>query len=594
MRTARFTARIRKRSIPMSSAVSRHKKAARAGLLAPAFFLLGACTPFLQNSGSWKEPFLNLDFEQATPTGMPLNWYIEAEEAGTEVRAAIDSGHHFSGQSALRITSATDRPVPVYTPLFLGQDCPHLVVLDGAAYAEGASTAIRPVLFTPGGARAIGEPLVLAGNGWHTFQHRISADPNACLPSGLKMGLLIQGPGEIWIDGLHVLVDGQSWGQGAPPTKPTTNQIRALAAVAIGLENYSVSADPAARLRAAAPFGSARVVALGENTHGADGLFRMKFDLIRFLVRERGYQVLALEAPAIEADKVDDYVLGHSSDRAAAIEALGYPSWKTDEMWRVVEWLRQYNRSGNDPVHFRGFDVQNPQLTASPDMLMAIAKDPAVSAALATLRRTRETDLTGKAMLTQLGALSGQVADSTAIPAPAKQKLRRYLRTLDRGLRMDRPEGKTRDAFMADEVMDLLEESDRKVILWADNTHVTRAGGAMGHFLGDRLGSDYLSVGMTFNRGHYSAYGPERVYPVQEGFPGTHEYLLSQRRGDYLVALASLPAGHPLRQAAGFRYIGSRPQRLNQFQPLRLEEHFDLIGFTETTEGTRDLTRESR
>jgi erythromycin esterase-like protein len=131
---------------------------------------------------------------------------------------------------------------------------------------------------------------------------------------------------------------------------------------------------------------------------------------------------------------------------------------------------------------------------------------------------------------------------------------------------------------------------DLKLVLWADNTHVTRAAGAMGSFLAERLRDDYLPVGLTFDAGRYSAYGPERIYPVQEGFSGTHEYVLSQhRRGDYLVALAALPPGHPLGQVAGFRYIGSRPQRLNQFQPLLLEEHFDIIGFTRTTEGTRDL-----
>ena len=159
---------------------------------------------------------------------------------------------------------------------------------------------------------------------------------------------------------------------------------------------------------------------------------------------------------------------------------------------------------------------------------------------------------------------------------------------------MNRPEvnGQSRDAYMAEEVMALLEEagSEGGIILWADNTHVTRFGDAMGAHLSRQLHDDYLAVGFTFNRGYYSAYGPALRYVVQPGFPGTHEYLLSrQRRGAYLLALDSLPRTHPLRQVAGFRYIGSRPQQLNQFHPHRLDDHFDVIGFVESTDSTRYL-----
>ncbi len=52
----------------------------------------------------------------------------------------------------------------------------------------------------------------------------------------------------------------------------------------------------------------------------------------------------------------------------------------------------------------------------------------------------------------------------------------------------------------------------------------------MGSFLAERLRDDYLPVGLTFNAGRYSACGPERIYPVEEGFRGTHEYILSQHR----------------------------------------------------------------
>jgi erythromycin esterase len=540
-------------------------------------------------------PFLNLDFEFATPYGMPLNWYIEAEEAGAGVRVSLDEANPFFGSKALRVAADGKAPFPIYTPLFLGPTCRQEAILKGYARAERAGLVIRPILFAPGGARTAGAPLAPTGEGWREFRHRMTAEPGECLPPNLKLGLLVMGAGEVWIDRLDLSVDGHAWGGTAPREQGSEIGLAPLQAAAVGLEDYSAAAGLAARMRAAALFRSARVVALGENSHGAGALFRVKLELIRFLVSERGYSVLALEMPATEADKVNDYVSGGGTDRETVLKALTYPSWQTEEMWRVVAWLRQYNRDARKPVRFRGFDVQNPQLPlAAAARLAGAVRDPDIAPALAALRQAMATDSTAQAALTRVETLSSQVEASTAIPPSDKPTLLRYLRTLDRSLRMDKPElgGKTRDAYMADEVLDLLAEigPQEKIILWADNTHVTRADRAMGHYLGNRLRDDYLSVGFTFNSGEYSAYGPARVYPAQKGFPGTHEHLLSQRgRGDYLVALNSLPAGHALRSVAGFRYIGSRPQRLNQFQPLRLEDHFDLMGYVETTEGTHDL-----
>jgi erythromycin esterase len=540
-------------------------------------------------------PFLNLDFEFATPYGMPLNWYIEAEEAGAGVRVRLDDTNAFPGGKALRVTADGKAPFPIYTPLFLDQTCRQEVVLKGSARAERAGIVIRPILFAPGGNRTMGPPLNLRGEGWEEFRHRMTANPGECLPPSLKIGLLVMGPGEVWIDRLDLSVDGSAWGGTAPREQESEAEFRALAAASVGLEDYSAVAGLTARTRAAALFRSARVIALGENSHGASALFRMKLDLVRFLVSEQDYRVFALEMPATEADKVNDYVLRRSSDRDLALKALNYPSWQTEEMWRVVEWLRQYNRDARNPVQFRGFDVQNPQLPlAAAARLVGAVRDPAVAQALTALRQAMAADSTAKAALTEIEKLSSQVEVSTAIPLSDKPTLLRYLRTLARSLKVGKPElnGKTRDAYMADEVMDLLAQigPEEKIILWADNTHVTRADHAMGYYLSNRLRESYLAVGFTFNSGRYSAYGPERHYSVQEGFAGTHEYILSRgRQGDYLVAPGSLPASHALRRPAGFRYIGSRPQRLNQFHPLRLEDHFDVVGYVETTEGTHDL-----
>ncbi|MDI3418721.1 TraB/GumN family protein [Streptomyces luteolus] len=52
----------------------------------------------------------------------------------------------------------------------------------------------------------------------------------------------------------------------------------------------------------------ARIVGLGESTHGTAEFFRLKHRIVEFLVREEGFTVLAMEAGQSAALAVDLYV----------------------------------------------------------------------------------------------------------------------------------------------------------------------------------------------------------------------------------------------------------------------------------------------
>src|SRR4051812_24979384 len=79
--------------------------------------------------------------------------------------------------------------------------------------------------------------------------------------------------------------------------------------------------------------GDARIVLLGEATHGTDEFYRLRAELTRRLVAERGFAAVAVEADWPAAGRVDRYVRCGSDDPDAAA-ALGdferFPRW----MWR--------------------------------------------------------------------------------------------------------------------------------------------------------------------------------------------------------------------------------------------------------------------
>ena len=64
--------------------------------------------------------------------------------------------------------------------------------------------------------------------------------------------------------------------------------------------------------------GDARIVALGEATHGTHEFFEMKHRMLRFLVEEMGFNIFAMEASWAETNLINDYVRTGQGDPASS------------------------------------------------------------------------------------------------------------------------------------------------------------------------------------------------------------------------------------------------------------------------------------
>jgi len=110
--------------------------------------------------------------------------------------------------------------------------------------------------------------------------------------------------------------------------------------------------------------GEARIVGLGEVTHGTREHFQMKHRLVEFLATEMGFTIFSIEASTPEAYKINDYVLGGEGDPKALVAGMYFWTWTTEEVLAMVEWMREFNASGGGPVQFTGFDMQTPDVAA--------------------------------------------------------------------------------------------------------------------------------------------------------------------------------------------------------------------------------------
>ena len=126
--------------------------------------------------------------------------------------------------------------------------------------------------------------------------------------------------------------------------------------------------------------GDARIVLLGEASHGTHEFYRERARITKRLIQERGFTAVAVEGDWPDAYRVNRFVRGAGRD-AGAEEALRgfrrFPTW----MWRnadvldFVGWLRAHNdglAGDGAPVGFYGLDLYS--LGASIEAVIALPR----------------------------------------------------------------------------------------------------------------------------------------------------------------------------------------------------------------------------
>jgi erythromycin esterase len=281
--------------------------------------------------------------------------------------------------------------------------------------------------------------------------------------------------------------------------------------------------------------GNAKIVALGEATHGTREFFRLKHRMLEFLATEMGFTVFGIEANLPEAFAVDDYIRTGQGDPAKALAGLYFWTWNTEEVLDMIRWMRAYNE---DPAHtnklrFYGFDMQTETVAyeqakgwldkAHPEEASKLVGLRERMAKLPDPRRAKATEEDRKAwtaLAQELESLIGRLEAVKAELAKADggevfDRQRQNLRVLAQfaALEADASGGsKVRDESMAANVRWIQErEKGARMVLWAHNGHISFMPGAiggeagMGSHLRRAMGANYLPIGFAFREGGFQA-----------------------------------------------------------------------------------------
>ncbi len=128
--------------------------------------------------------------------------------------------------------------------------------------------------------------------------------------------------------------------------------------------------------------GNARIVSLGEATHGTREFFELKHRMVEFLASEMGFSVFAIEANMPEAYRLNDYVLRGEGDPARLLKGMYMWTWDTAEVLNMIRWMREFNKSGKGRIEFTGFDMQTPSVAEDVVRDFVRKRDPAYTAAV--------------------------------------------------------------------------------------------------------------------------------------------------------------------------------------------------------------------
>lgn len=383
-----------------------------------------------------------------------------------------------------------------------------------------------------------------------------------------------------------------------------------------------------------AHLGDARVVLLGEATHGSHEFYSARAAISRELIQHHGFNIVAVEADWPDAASIDRYVRDLAPTQNGAPFAR-FPTW----MWRNTDvmqfagWLKAHNEGipSGSRVSFHGLDVysMSESIRAVIDYLDRVDPEEAAKA------RRRYGCLTpwqddpsqyGKAVhfhlqdpcevevTKQLGDLLAQrlhyiekdedaffnAAQNARIVRAAEQ----YYRAMYHGARES---WNLRDRHMFETLQTLIGNRgpDAKAIVWAHNTHVGDAAAtAMGWEGEFNIGElcrmayhdDCVHVGFGTDRGTVAAASgwgrPMEIKHVPPAREDSYEFAfrktgMARCMGDWRNSPGS-PLSEALREpmlerAIGVVYLPETEYASHYFEAV-LAEQFDLyIWFEETT-----------
>lgn len=111
-------------------------------------------------------------------------------------------------------------------------------------------------------------------------------------------------------------------------------------------------------------FAGARVVLLGEASHGTSEFYRGRAAITRHFIEKHGFTIVAVEADWPDAAAIDRYVRHrpHRADAAKPFQRFPTWMWRNTDVAALIDWMRDHNQDIAEMekrAGFYGLDIYN-------------------------------------------------------------------------------------------------------------------------------------------------------------------------------------------------------------------------------------------
>jgi erythromycin esterase len=287
--------------------------------------------------------------------------------------------------------------------------------------------------------------------------------------------------------------------------------------------------------------GQAKIVGMGEATHGTREFFQMKHRLFQYLVEKHGFRIFAFEYDFGACLILDEMLqTGQGSMRDYLQQSMGFWTWRTDEVLQFFQWMQDYNRNKpiDQKIHVVGVDCQMLQYGIPQLVKMLQQYDPnyakSVNERLGSLAKS---SLYPGATFSTIQALRSPVLpkfnevgrelqeranDIAKATSPAyNQQIQHLFQTLTQAEIVQyslaiTPDNAVifREKYMSDNTSWIFEQyGNVKIALWAHNEHVANndrysniSTPSQGGHLRNKYGNEYQIVGFSKATGQFSVF----------------------------------------------------------------------------------------
>jgi len=381
--------------------------------------------------------------------------------------------------------------------------------------------------------------------------------------------------------------------------------------------------------------GDAKIVLLGEATHGTAEFYDMRARITKELIEHKGFRFVAVEADWPDAAQIDHFVRGTRELPTEEVTFSRFPTWMwaNRQVLEFVKWLKHYNQkfdSTDTAVGFYGLDLYS--LYSSINSIISYLES--VDAETAAIARHRygclspwETDpstygaaaLTGRhkgceqevvIMLNQLmkkrlvyAEQDGRRFLDAVSNARLVKNAEEYYRIMYLG---SRDSWNLRDRHMYDTLKYLLDfhGPEARAVVWEHNSHVGDAAATdmgnrgeinVGHLCRQQYGDDAYLIGFGTHEGTVAAASdwgaPMEIKSIRPSHPDSYERLCHESGLNAFL----LPLGDPkqryvkellrprLERAIGVIYRPETELQSHYFHASLPRQFNEYIWFDETS-----------